>query len=1000
MIPDDKRLHVLLLENNRQDAQLLQNLLAEAGGGFLTLVWVSELAEGLSYLASGSVDAILWARETGGFAEIAALAPGVPILVLTREGDLPVAGACDVLAKERMDAYWWTWAIQTAIERHKLQAALAQKNEQLEVKNRRFRLAAESASNPVVTVWEDGRIRAINSATQQTFGYTEAELIGQSFDLLIPHDPQQTHLVFLRQFHKDPQPPLASGQPGNLVGFRKGGQPFALTLSVSEAEEGGQVMSTCIIYDLTERNESEETLYRSNQELNRLYRASSVLFAGSMSDVQTLGENIVETIQQEFKQSNCSLFLVNDKGTELQRIAAIGPYVAELQNWKFAINGKGLVPTAVRLGQILNVPDVASHPDYLQGWHSTRSELTIPLKIDDWVIGAIDLQSAEPAAFDENDERLIASFARQAALTLQNARLFAASRRRTEELEALVEISAVLRMAETQADMMPIILKEVGDLLEADGVSLGMYDPEFEGIVIEMALGTWAPLAGLRIPVSRADIEQIVHTERMYQPTRASHQEWAEVVRRLKATRAVACIPLIEREETIGLLWVDREKPIKPEEHQLLTTIANIAANAIQRTILYEQTLRHAADMEKRVAERTAELRVANAELARAARAKDEFLANMSHELRTPLKNVLVRVEMLLAGMQGSLNEKQTRSMNIIDESGRHLLALINDILDVAKIETDKVALNIESVSVETICQASIQLTKQMAQQKHIQVTTEIVPVTIEADGRRLKQILVNLLTNAIKFTYEGGRVGLEVLTNAAEGQIHFVVWDTGIGIAQEDLPRLFEPFTQLDSGLARKYEGTGLGLGLVRRLTEMHQGRVTVKSELGQGSVFTISLPWQPDEQTAVSPRLTNTPIQFPIEPSSEKPITILVAEDNETLMRDLLEFLPLMGYQVIAARDGREVVSRAQSAKPALILMDIQMPGMDGLEAIRQIRAEADSEAMPIIALTALAMPGDWERCLAAGANAYLSKPYGLQALSDAIKAQLDGRKTEGTK
>ena len=253
------------------------------------------------------------------------------------------------------------------------------------------------------------------------------------------------------------------------------------------------------------------------------------------------------------------------------------------------------------------------------------------------------------------------------------------------------------------------------------------------------------------------------------------------------------------------------------------------------------------SDLEQRVAERTQALHIANSELRRANRLKDEFLASMSHELRTPLNSILGLSESLQIGTYGPLNERQHSTLQVIEESGRHLLALINDILDVSKIEAGQLQLETGPVSVESVAQASLQFVRQSAFMKQIKVKLSIdSPLTlIQADERRLKQILVNLLNNAVKFTAEGGAIGLEVVADSDNQMTHFTVWDTGIGIAPEDMDRLFQPFVQLDARLARSYTGTGLGLVLVQRMTEMHGGRVSVESEVGQGSRFTVSFPW-----------------------------------------------------------------------------------------------------------------------------------------------------------
>jgi CheY-like chemotaxis protein len=412
---------------------------------------------------------------------------------------------------------------------------------------------------------------------------------------------------------------------------------------------------------------------------------------------------------------------------------------------------------------------------------------------------------------------------------------------------------------------------------------------------------------------------------------------------------------------------------------------------------LYREVQGYAAELEQRVEKRTAELSAANVALAKAAHAKDEFLASMSHELRTPLNAILGLSEVLQEQVFGPLNDKQAKYLQTIEESGHHLLALITDILDLAKIEAGKVELEIGPVAIDSVCHASLQFIKQAALKKQLKVSSTVDQqiTLLQADERRLKQILVNLLSNAVKFTPAGGQVGLQVVGDAERRRVDFTVWDTGIGIAPEDVKRLFQPFVQLDSSLSRQYTGAGLGLALVRQLTDLHGGSVSVESQVGQGSRFTVSLPWHETSGRAPADKgPVDQKVEKPCPPvslSSGHLVTILLVEDDETNLGVISDYMSAKGYRVIAARDGHEAIRRAREEKPDVILMDIQMSGLDGLEAIRRIRTEVGLVKTPIIALTALAMPGDRERCLEAGANDYLSKPVGLRNLLSAIEAQL---------
>lgn len=390
--------------------------------------------------------------------------------------------------------------------------------------------------------------------------------------------------------------------------------------------------------------------------------------------------------------------------------------------------------------------------------------------------------------------------------------------------------------------------------------------------------------------------------------------------------------------------------------------------------------------------------RIAKSEIERALRIKNEFLANMSHELRTPLNSILGISESLEEQIVGVLNEKQLKYIGIVRESGRHLLELINDILDLSKIEAGRMELDIHRLSIETICQSSLRMVKELSQKKSINVSFTIKGdiKVIVADQRRLKQSLVNLLSNAVKFTPAGKEIGLEVSGNTETNEAQFTVWDQGVGIAPEDIKLLFKPFVQLDAGLAREYQGTGLGLALVLQMINLHGGHVSVQSEPEKGSRFTITLPWLPTEQT---PRAQATgELTTPVAKSDKKYNgRILLVEDTEVVIQLISEYLRYKGYEVILANNGAQGVELAMKEHPDLILMDVMMPIMDGLEATQKMRKVKALQKTPIIALTALAMAGDSDRCLAAGMNDYLSKPIQMQNLADMIEKYLGSAKEE---
>ncbi len=423
----------------------------------------------------------------------------------------------------------------------------------------------------------------------------------------------------------------------------------------------------------------------------------------------------------------------------------------------------------------------------------------------------------------------------------------------------------------------------------------------------------------------------------------------------------------------------------------LIAVMADVTAQKELEKELEEER----SSLSEKVHQQTRELRAANMELARAAKAKDEFLASMSHELRTPLNAILGLSEALQEQIYGTINNKQEETLRRIQESGSHLLSLVSDILDLAKIGSGRMELDMAPVDADFICETTISMLHEIAQNKNLSLTLKMDPQVkiIHADGRRLKQILLNLLSNAIKFTPDGGEVSLEMLGDPQTNQVHFHIQDNGIGISPEDLPSIFAPFQQIDSSLSKKYNGAGLGLALADQMAALHNGKITVESVLQQGSHFCVSLPWAPSK-ISHSPTQNNIVIPNPLPPPQAIITTsplILITEDDHPTLQTMSDYLNAKGYRVKTAVNGNEAIKEGKRFPPDMILMDIQMPEMDGFETIMRIRQEERLAHIPIIAITALAMPGDREKCLAAGANEYLVKPIQLARLVETIQRYL---------
>lgn len=476
--------------------------------------------------------------------------------------------------------------------------------------------------------------------------------------------------------------------------------------------------------------------------------------------------------------------------------------------------------------------------------------------------------------------------------------------------------------------------------------------------------------------------------------------------------RAKLVVPIVQQQKLWGLLIAhqcDGARRWQSWEIDLLKQVASQLAIAIQQADLYYQLkieLQKRQKTEEKLTDSNQQLAISNEELMRATKLKDEFLANMSHELRTPLNAILGMTEGMKEGVFGTINDRQSKALNTIENSGTHLLALINDILDVAKIESGQVTLELNDVSIESLCQSSMNFIRQQALTKRIQLTSKIPNNLgrLTIDERRIRQVLINLLNNAVKFTPEGGSIILEVsfvevdiksdhVSDLAVSQyLRISVIDTGIGISEENIQKLFQPFIQIDSALNRQYVGTGLGLALVKRIVDLHGGKVSLTSELGVGSHFMIDLPYHnslPSSLNILSSLETSEMI-VSVSDNLTSPL-ILIADDNEANISTISCYLEAKGYRLLLAKDGQEAIAVTKDHHPHLILMDIQMPIMDGLEAIKHIKQDPELANIPIIALTALAMAGDRARCLAIGANEYLAKPVKLKQLVSTIQILL---------
>ncbi|WP_229502696.1 ATP-binding protein [Pseudoduganella guangdongensis] len=435
---------------------------------------------------------------------------------------------------------------------------------------------------------------------------------------------------------------------------------------------------------------------------------------------------------------------------------------------------------------------------------------------------------------------------------------------------------------------------------------------------------------------------------------------------------------------------------IESRTRELENSNSEIAREAEQRSKAQQEVMRLNEELELRVHERTLQLEQANSELALAMeeaksanQAKSAFLSSMSHELRTPLNAILGFAQILTSEkLPSTLAQKREFASHIL-KSGRHLLTLINEILDLAKIESGAVALSLEPVALQEILQECEGMVAPLADQRGIRLLfPDACTANVTADRTRLKQILLNLLSNAIKYNREAGSVVVDC-SPGGPGLMRVSVQDTGMGLRPEQVKQLFQPFNRLGQESGTE-EGTGIGLVVTKRLVELMGGTIGVTSSQGAGSMFWIELASTEPTPSRIDPDAESVP-PLPRHAQGE-PATILYVEDNPAnlkLVEEIISFRP--DLKLLSAPDGHLGIELARAHQPDMILMDINLPGLSGLDAVKLLHTDPRTAHIPVIALTANAMPRDVEKGLAAGFFRYLIKPINIDEFTDAINSTM---------
>jgi len=638
---------------------------------------------------------------------------------------------------------------------------------------------------------------------------------------------------------------------------------------------------------------------------------------------------------------------------------------------------------AVLEGRTIHLADLqAEADDFPEGSETARrfghrTALTVPLMRHGTAIGSITLRRTEASLFSEGQIALLQTFADQAVIAIENVRLFRELQARTaeltrsvERLTALGEVSQALSSTLDLDAVLSTIVSRANQLAGTDACTVYEYDERAEEFHLRATDGLADEVVAIarRAPIRRGEGlagRVAVTLEPVQVPDIAQEGAYRGPLREpllRSGVRAILAIPLLREGHLIGGLTVNKNAAgvFAPQVVDLLKTFASQSALAIQNARLFRE-----------IEDKSRQLEVAD-------RHKSEFLANMSHELRTPLNAIIGYSEMLQEDAADLGAESLTEDLKKINAAGKHLLELINAVLDLSKIEAGKMELYLETFEVASLVRDITAVIQPLAAKNgnRLELACPDDAGAMHADLTKVRQALFNLLSNACKFT-ERGTVALAVARKAVDGRdwLRFTVRDTGIGMTPEQLARLFEAFTQADAATTRRYGGTGLGLALSRKLCRMMGGDITVESEAGRGSTFTIRLP------VAVAAPVDDA--TAPAAPTVSVPAaagTVLVVDD-EAAVRDLMHrFLTKEGFRVVTAAGGEDGLRLARELRPDAITLDVMMPGMDGWAVLSALKADPDVADIPVVMLTIV---DDRNLGYALGAAEYLTKPIDRERL-----------------
>ncbi|MFM6847624.1 MAG: GAF domain-containing protein [Terrabacter sp.] len=717
--------------------------------------------------------------------------------------------------------------------------------------------------------------------------------------------------------------------------------------------------------------EVEQQLRATSDILDVLTRGAS----GTASRDDVFGA-IVENARRLLDADVAQIFLVQGDTYVLGRSSGLSPEYLDFAAEHPIARDRGTLVGRVTLDRkVQQIHDVLADPEYgrtdYQRLGGFRSIMGAPMIVGDQVVGSLNVWRNEVAPFGDGAKTLLTTFAGQAALAVRHVELVAAleSRsaelaRKVDQLEALAEVGQAISSTLVPDEVLRTIVSHAVELSGTDGGSLMEFDESTGLFGVRTVYGTSpdvvTALRAAQIHIDHTWVGRAARERTVLQIADLEAEPLDPHLDVLQAAgwRSLVAIPLMRPDRVVGALVVRRKTTgaFSAETCELLAAFASQSAVALTNARLYQQ------------------LEQQSVELADASRHKSEFLASMSHELRTPLNAVIGFSEVLLERMFGELNERQEDYLKDIHSAGRHLLALLGDILDLSKIEAGRMELDVTTFPMDEVLVQVLSLVRERAALHAIRLDLDAAPLgPVTADELRLKQVLLNLLSNAVKFTPDGGEVQVRAWRDGND--LHVTVTDTGIGIDPSDQERIFDSFQQGER-TATSVEGTGLGLTLSRRIIELHGGRLWLTSAPGQGSTFGMVVP-QPDH--------TDDPVRdwAEDEDASTGP-TVVVIEDDPRSAELVGLHLRAAGLRPVAVQTGELGLELVRSQDPVAVVLDIHLPGMNGWDVLTELKSDPATSDVPVVIVSVEPERG---RGFALGATEYLVKPVRGEHLLAAV-------------